>query len=215
MNSTSMSIAKHMASNSVSNMKNAVGDSLRANPNPQIDWNDFNYPPVLRLFHYNIEELQGAQKAIVSKMHLSYVIFLLSCVVNLASSLVMITDHGAIVRICYSVLNFIIIMPIVLYSFYKGYRGITFDASNLRLFKITQVILICLFLVCSIAHLGSFNGWMSVSVYLSAGWIIHAVLAGIESFLFTINVLLMAFTLYVVNNYSAKGPSDSGQVTEA
>lgn len=47
-----------------------------------IKWDDFNYPPILRVMHYDISELDGPSKAVVRWAHWAYLTLLAGLLTN-------------------------------------------------------------------------------------------------------------------------------------
>ena len=170
---------------------------------------------MLKLIHYDINELEDPQKAVVKKVHWALRIIAILCVLNLINNIAQAIGGEPGIRILYSVLNILLFPPVALYSFYKGYRGLTFDTANLKMYKITQLVLMILYLVFSIIPSGAFNGWIRVSQLFSDGLIFQGILSLLESFLYLGNVVLMAFTVYLVQNHDNTGTSKGVESSRA
>jgi hypothetical protein len=75
-------VAGSAVGNVVSGAQSAAKGTLnefRGEKKGQIIWDDFNYPPFVRLIHYSLDELQDPIRSVVKKMHL---VFLLVLVIN-------------------------------------------------------------------------------------------------------------------------------------
>ena len=210
MNGVGMMMAKSAANSAIKDAGRAMGGD--DTPNSHINWEDFNYPPIpfLKVIHYNLDELENPHKAIVNKLHLSVKLLMLALLVNLGNCIFVAIAYGSFKVIIYSVVHLIILPPLHIYSFYKGYRGICADASELKLYYYTQAFLIFIYILCSFASWLSFHGWYAVYLLFSGGLWLEGLIAIVESLIWTVNFLIMSFMVYVVQNYASK-PHDQNQ----
>lgn len=47
-----------------------------------INWEDLNFPPILKLFHFSLQELSGTVRTTVLKFYISFLIICFICLVN-------------------------------------------------------------------------------------------------------------------------------------
>mmetsp|Transcript_33228 Transcript_33228/g.38699 ORF Transcript_33228/g.38699 Transcript_33228/m.38699 type:complete len:220 (+) Transcript_33228:3-662(+) len=196
-------MAKRAATGTLNNMEDSLTNSANSNPNSNIDWNNFNYPPLIKVVHYDLDELQDPQRAICRKLDLSMKITVATLLLNLFTSIWVSVGLKSGSYVLYSVLNFVIIPPLAIYSMYKGYRGICANPAELKIWKITQGILIVLYILFSIIAWLSFHGWAEVGNLFSGGFWFQGLLAIVESLIWEMNALLSGFMFYVIHNYSS------------
>lgn len=53
MASLALNVAKGKGAEVINQVKGKLGSK------PNVDWTDFNYPPLLRVFHYDLDELES------------------------------------------------------------------------------------------------------------------------------------------------------------
>lgn len=53
----------------------------------QIDWNDFNYPMCLKIYHYDSDETPEVHKRKVGLMRLNHVLIMLGTFVNIIANI--------------------------------------------------------------------------------------------------------------------------------
>eukprot|EP01068_Selenidium_serpulae_P010850 Selendium_serpulae@DN5549_c0_g1_i1.p1 len=148
----------------------------------EIDWMDFNYPPFVRLFHFNLAELPVKMRHIVRWIHISYLIALLIMVVNFIDCIVLASIVTATYvaptgttpsedksspgnqwwNVLFSLLNFCIGVPVGCYVFYTGYQGLAKKDSKLvfRYCIMAMVISVC-YVAFAILPYGPFNGFVA------------------------------------------------------
>jgi hypothetical protein len=108
-----------------------------------IDWSDFNFPPLIRVIHFRLDELPPPYKGIVRFFFISTFIILPALLAfNILSNIIQAFYSLPALRILFSILFTIIILPISVLLFYKGYRGVAAEKSGLLWYKIIGSILI-------------------------------------------------------------------------
>ena len=201
----------------ISGMKDAISSqvgsmksSLKSQSN-QIKWDDFNYPPLLRVIHYSSAELQEPARTLARRIHCSFLILVVILFINLINCIVQVAQGAEGIMIFYSVLNILIFVPLGMFAFYRGYRGLASDIYLLKFYKIVQGILVVLFIIFSIIAAGAFNGWIRVKDLICKEVYFPAVLSIIESILYSIDALLGISCIISVSNYREKG-NDSDKI---
>ena len=201
----------------VSGMKNAISSqvssmksSLKSQPNA-IKWDDFNYPPILRVIHYSSAELQEPARSFSRRIHGSFLLLVLILFINLINCIVQTAQGGEGIMIFYSVLNILIFVPLGMFTFYRGYRGLASDTYLLKFYKIVQGVLAVLYIVFSIIAAGAFNGWLRVKDLFGKEEYFPGVLSIIEAALYSIDAIIAISCIISVMNYREKG-NDSDKI---
>lgn len=190
----------------VSSQMNNMKSSLKG-PSNAIKWDDFNYPPMINVIHYSSAELPENSRGIVRRIHCSFLILVIILFINLINCIVQAAQGGEGINIFYSVLNFLIFIPLSMYTFYRGYRGLASDTYLLKFYKILQGVLVLCYIIFSIIGSGAFNGWLRATNLLSEEKFFPGALSFIESALYSINAILAITCIVSVNNYR-EGSSD-------
>jgi len=175
-------------------------------PNANIKWDNFNYPPLIKLIHYDPNEIEDlATRSLVKKINLTFVLNLVVSLINFLNSIAQVAVGFTGLRILFSVLNILIFVPVTLFTFYKGYRGLVYDRRQLRYYYVGQFACAVVFLIFSIISGGNYNGWTRLGVLFDNGHVFQGLLAIVESLLYTFNSALCAYCLFEV--YRSKDPS--------
>eukprot|EP00439_Symbiodinium_sp_Y106_P019730 s592_g2.t1 len=126
------SAAANAAMSNVSgNITQAIGKplegltSLSQTNQMDINWVDFNYPPFLRLIHFNIEESPSALTGLVRCFNVSFQLTTYTCAIGLINTLILIFSVQAPFRwLVQSAIHALILPAAALLVFYSGYRGV-------------------------------------------------------------------------------------------
>lgn len=191
----------------ISSQMNSMKSSLKSQSNT-IKWDDFNYPPLLHLIHYSSAELPDPARGLVRRIHCSFLILVLILIINLVNCIVQSAQGGEGINIFYSVLNILIFVPLGMFTFYRGYRGLAFEEYLLKFYKIVQGILVILYLIFSIIAAGAFNGWLRAKDLFGKEEYFPGALSIIESALYDINAILATTCILSVMNYRGR-PGDN------
>eukprot|EP00917_Polyrhabdina_sp_WS-2016_P002724 GHVP01005889.1.p1 GENE.GHVP01005889.1~~GHVP01005889.1.p1 ORF type:complete len:238 (+),score=20.41 GHVP01005889.1:28-714(+) len=145
-----------------SNFTGGIRGSTSSAPQTQIDWLDFNYPPLLRIMHYNLEELPTSLSPLVRRMNFLFTLTSLILVVSFIQGLIIGIGIGDWFKPCFALFDFIIIMPVAGWTFYTGYKGLAIS-DNSKIFKYTvaQSLLGGFYVLFAIIYNGGFNGFLS------------------------------------------------------
>eukprot|EP00826_Nyctotherus_ovalis_P009737 TRINITY_DN12575_c0_g1_i13.p1 TRINITY_DN12575_c0_g1~~TRINITY_DN12575_c0_g1_i13.p1 ORF type:complete len:252 (+),score=39.72 TRINITY_DN12575_c0_g1_i13:72-827(+) len=132
----------------------------------RIDWSDCNFPPLLKLAHFSISELQGTLKRFAVMLYIAFLIVFAIQWINLLSCIIQ-TKYTYKLHIFYSILNLFILSIAAGFVLYKGYAGACrrpVDARSVLWYRICQAIACVLWLVFSIVRAGPFNGWSRIGL---------------------------------------------------
>ena len=55
---------------------------------PDINWTDFNWPPFIKIFHFDLSELQDPYKSLVRLLYISYLLIFGTTCLNLLDSFI-------------------------------------------------------------------------------------------------------------------------------
>jgi len=179
-----------MTSNSAANIfKDIQGDwrdSSTAAPQrtesdaPPVDWNSLNYPPFLRLFHYDTSELPSPMARICRMLHFASLFATVALALNFIDSIIITlayTESG--INIVFSLLNMMIGIPGYTLIFYTGYRSLAMSLTGtyrtLLHLGLQLVGLFFAFYFMLSPH-GPFNGYIRFSKAETVGYWIFATL---------------------------------------
>jgi len=161
----------------------------------EINWNHFNYPPLIRLIHYDTSELPTLLVWLVRCFNISYLLTVLSCALNILTTLIIAASTDAPMKwILQSLIHALILPSASLAIFYFGYRGVAEpDKSLITRFKVGESVLCIAYFVLAIVPWGCANGvaklgavgdygggvfWVIVIIIESSLWMLNSLLAG-------------------------------------
>jgi len=207
--------------------KPALSTMLGSKALPQLDWHktsdinwtDFNYPPVLRLIHYDVQELPAALRGPVRLLNIVFVITVMACWLNLLTTLVVLPWTNGMAHgrwLLQTIIHLTLLPSASLWTFYLGYRGLAEpDPQLVKNFQIAQLGLSVIYFVFSVFPFGCVNGIFrlrdvggssdaaAVVVYWAVATIVEAGLWG------------LAFTLGLVSFFRVRRKVAEGQDTRA
>jgi len=147
---------------------NAWNLASKASRRTPIEWEDFNYPPVLRLIHFKVAELPKSLQFTARYLNMVFLLTTCACVVNVVDSIAIsywavqtgdLTPALGIRIVVQSLLHVILIPTAALLTFYVGYRGIAApDAVLVARFQIAQVVLGSISMGFALWPVGCVNG---------------------------------------------------------
>eukprot|EP00930_Biecheleria_cincta_P043628 TRINITY_DN29945_c0_g1_i1.p2 TRINITY_DN29945_c0_g1~~TRINITY_DN29945_c0_g1_i1.p2 ORF type:complete len:236 (+),score=15.99 TRINITY_DN29945_c0_g1_i1:30-710(+) len=195
-------VASAAAHSAVRGISQAIGkstDSARLNTlassqspsHSDINWVDFNYPPVLRLIHFNLEELPSSHVGLARCFHITFQLTVFTCALGFVNSIVLLASVQAkAVWLLQSAIHAVVLPSAALLVFYSGYRGIAEPDSQLvARFKTLQPVLAVVYFLLAVVPWGCINGlaklgstqgsmyWTVVIVLESSLWLGNCALA--------------------------------------
>lgn len=211
----------------------AIHDTFKAvnpfgksrNPNG-INWGDYNYPPCLSIMHYSLDDIQHEKnQTVVDCMHKVFLITFGNCILNFIDTTVNTTIYADADGswIIYSILNFVLIVPVALYIFHSGYKGIALmDSGYLSRYTFMGAIQALFYFMFTLLHFGALNGLLSFAMFeVGIFWSIAIV---VESLLWMIALGLCLYTVIYVHqgkheilpiSTSTKPSKNKGKVADA
>jgi len=165
----------------------------------EINWVNFNYPPLIRLIHYDINELPSTLTGIVRCFNISFQLTTIICLINVLDTFVVVLSTQAPKRWLIQSALHVLILPVAsLATFYSGYRGIAGPEANLAFwFKIFQPMLGLSYLLLGLVPWGCINGlaqlssmsdhtegsvyWTATIIVESTLWLSNCLLAAVNT----------------------------------
>jgi len=225
-----MSLAGHLAGAAGSSMASAAGRSMGQSigrpldglPVPgsgrtsrsEIDWVDFNYPPFLRLIHFNLEELPVALTGLVRCFHISFQMTVLGCFVNFVFTAILLASIRAPARwLLQSAIHALLLPCAALATFYAGYRGLADQDPQLTgRAKVAQPTLAFVYFLLGFMHWGCANGLLQLAFMkeYSDGSVFWVLVIIIESIIWLSNAALGASNFIRLRRFTASPSLTSG-----
>lgn len=200
------------------NVTQAIGKPLgtltgvsRAGSSTEINWVDFNYPPVLRLIHYNLDELPSTLTGIVRCFNFTFHLTTFLCLLNFVDNIAITAALKITARTLIQSAIHLLLLPVAAFAvFYAGYRGLAEpDNTLLCRFKAGQPILAIIYLLFILVPWGPVNGFIRLGdTQDSTMWQVMII---VESCLWIINFLLASWNTaraYRSENYGTSLPSN-------
>lgn len=214
MNSMTSSVTRSTTSNVVqTTVESARSKTPGSSPNANIKWENFNYPPFIRLIHYDPNEIEDlATRSLIKKINLTFILNLVVSLLNFINSIAQVAVGFSGLKILFSVLNILIFVPVTLFTFYKGYRGLVYDRRQLRYYYIGHFVCAVAFFIFSIVSGGNYNGWTRLSVLFGDKHIFQGLLAIAESIIYLINSALCAYCLFKVYRSKDTSPPNDNRL---
>mmetsp|Transcript_73540 Transcript_73540/g.116021 ORF Transcript_73540/g.116021 Transcript_73540/m.116021 type:complete len:216 (+) Transcript_73540:54-701(+) len=195
--------------------KTSLDMATRGRPQENsFNWGIYNYPPFLRLIHFDIEELNKENPSLVGLVRCfkkSFEIATVACILNLLSTIIIATTTEAPFKwAIQSLIHLVIIPTVALAVFYAGYRGLADKDSTLIFrFKVGQPLLALLYALLAILPLGCINGLAqlgSIDEHTNGeGSTVWTVFIIIESVLWFFNACIAIFNVVRGHQYSEYG----------
>lgn len=113
----------------------------------KIDWNNYNYPPFINIFHYDIGHIKEEDRKLVSRINFFFIGQILFFPLNFLNAIIQTAVGYSWTRLLSSIFWCAIIIGLSGYGFYHCFRAFCGDNSNPMLkYKITSAILLLLFI---------------------------------------------------------------------
>jgi len=171
--------------------------SVRARgPGCDICWEDFNYPPVLRLVHFDMTELPMQLRRTVRLLNLSFLLTSFVCLLNTVDTAILVLLGSVPVPwLIQSVLLHCLLPPAALGTFYLGYRGLAAPEPLLAYrFQFAQLGLGLLSVVLAVFPNRCVNGLVRLAYLDMQGMgVFQSIVVLVESFLWMLNACLALF----------------------
>ncbi|CBZ55416.1 hypothetical protein NCLIV_058390 [Neospora caninum Liverpool] len=187
-------------------------ERFRADAVTSIDWSNINYPPGIRLVHFNPDELPTPVARLARVLHGMFVVTSIVLLANIVHSVVLVIGGLPASRIGYTIPSAFILTPASGATFYQGYVALAIsDEKKKKRYFLFQSIFLTVALFLFVSPLGSANGLLALSsmqskiqrYHLSSGmhtfWVYAA---GLESTLWFTAFLLGAYGMAGVRRFN-------------
>mmetsp|Transcript_33829 Transcript_33829/g.95768 ORF Transcript_33829/g.95768 Transcript_33829/m.95768 type:complete len:220 (+) Transcript_33829:313-972(+) len=132
----------------------------------QVNWEDYNYPPLLRIIHYQLSDVEDpVGRSAVFWAHFNHNAVCVALLLNVMGNSILAGFRvpGKRVAVLYSIFNLVLISMLGLYSFYHCYKGIATQNRRLcRRFYMSYTLLMIFMLLSSLLAFSFFNGWLGL-----------------------------------------------------
>merc|ERR1712039_296391 len=93
--------------------------------NSEINWVEFNYPPFIRLIHFDLAELPAPLASLVRFFNISFQVTVFTCMLNFFDTAIIVMSTNAPARWLLQSAIHLLLLPVgSLATFYCGYRGL-------------------------------------------------------------------------------------------
>lgn len=131
-----------------------------------IDWEDYNYPPGLKIMHFKPSELEDKSKIMVAHcMHVAFIgipiFYLFNLSINLAGIFMKI-EGASFYHALYSIFHFMIGVPLAMGVFSKGYRSLAGISDERTWYKFGEGFMIIFVLLAFFFEMLCYHGLQDV-----------------------------------------------------
>ena len=77
-----------MAKTAANNMVNNVKESITPSKGPKINWDDFNYPPIIKIIHFDLSEVEESKVTVVRFLWFSHILLFAYSIINIIDNIV-------------------------------------------------------------------------------------------------------------------------------
>ena len=102
-------------------------EASQAQADEDARWKQYNYPPLIKLFHYSLTDLQQPMLSLARRMHAAAIVVLIIQPVQLLNCILQVTSGCSAIRkyyIVYALANMLIWPALAFFVFYNGYTAI-------------------------------------------------------------------------------------------
>jgi hypothetical protein len=101
----------------------------------KIDWNNFNYPPFVKIFHYDIGHIKEDEKPLVSRLNFWFIGQILFFIINFINAIIQTAVGYTGLRILSSIFWYALIIGLTGYGFYNVFRAFCGDKTTSAMMK--------------------------------------------------------------------------------
>jgi len=198
---------------------NPSGINRQSSDVASIDWNNLNYPPKIRLFHFDPSELPTPVARISRALQIASWIASLALILNIIWCIILAAADPKYewINLLYSVLDCVIGIPIVTYTFYCGYRTLALALTGtLRafiFFALQAVVLFFSFYFMLSPH-GPFHGFIRLGRLTdespSVAWIFATLTESLLWLAYNVIAIWSSWKIFRFNPYASHGTTPGG-----
>ena len=164
-----------------------------------IDWQDYNYPPGLKIIHYKPQELEDGKKIMVCHLqHIAFLLIPIYYIVNFISCVIDVGYKGRVFSCLYSVLHVCLAIPVGIAVLSKCFRSLAFISNELNWYKYGEFFMIAFGVLVFVCKFLCYHGvgYVFGQMY-DDGWFLFT-LGLIELILVFLMVVLRVFCVCTV-----------------
>ena len=164
-------------------------------PKSKINWDDFNWPPFIRIAHFSLQELREPHFGIVKKYYWLLLLQVVHVIFNLINQIIQTAVGYSGLRILAWFLIMLIITSAAGYSFHNAYRAICDNKDYFFKHRIAAGLVLAIYLPMIIANTLNFDGAVRANRMFSDEHAFAGVMIIIEIIYI---ILLAAFQVYLI-----------------
>mmetsp|Transcript_2866 Transcript_2866/g.8895 ORF Transcript_2866/g.8895 Transcript_2866/m.8895 type:complete len:217 (-) Transcript_2866:110-760(-) len=177
-----------------------------------IKWDEYNYPPFVRIMHFDLSELEGSSRKVVRWAHAGFFLLVAALMCNLLINFVLVCAGVPLkgLHIVYSLFNVIIFGGLGLYGEYASFKGVAASKPSLmRRYILLEGAIVVMSLLFSVMAVANWNGWMrlpqaaALEGPIAPFWFWATV---VEAVCWTVNYIVGAVAVYHVVEFERNGP---------
>jgi len=135
----------YMGKNITNNVAGEIVDNAKMNlkeAQNKIEWHNYNWPPLVKMFHFKSDECEPDYKPIVKRVHWSWRIILGLIIFNFINAIIQTASGFTGWRILSSICVGLIYGIIMTYAVYALFRHfVADDSKSLIYFKIVYILM--------------------------------------------------------------------------
>ena len=170
-----------------------------------IDWTDLNYPPGLKLLHYDIKEVEAPKKLLMHLIHGYFCLQSILFVLNFINAIIQVASGYSWTRLIASVFYYFIVILLCGFIFYSAFQSFVGVPAGKMMFYISMGVLLFMFIFQLIFDTLSWNGLARVIHIFQDGYVFAGLISLLEFFI----ILGQAcFAIYLVVAFVRAGRND-------
>ena len=192
-----------------------IASAMPASNMASQNWEDFNYPPLLNLWHYAPHELEQGPRFVARTLHAALLLAMLALVCNLLVNIgVVVAGFSHAIHIMYAFFNLLLATLIGMWTTMEcGYKGMATNKPKLmRRYLWVWGLLTLAMAAASLLALINFNGWGRVASLLATPadptvqtfWVVGSV---IESSVWTLACVVSTVAWTMIFRANRDGPA--------
>lgn len=166
-----------------------------------VKWDDYNFPPLLNIYHFSMSEISKDHKPHVSKLFIVFWLTVLCLLINLGNEIAfMFMNAWTFKQQLYSILNIAVITPLAAYIFIKGMHTIVRFKSDYKWYMCLSFPMTLVYVAACILNKSSFHGLMYMFKEFGKNKL-AGLLSLIEIFFWACLTFLNSYTMHLVRTY--------------
>lgn len=106
--------------------------------NKEIDWKDFNHPPLIKVFHFSLDEIEEEHQQTFKFFNYYFLSFFGLFILNFINSIIQVSVGYTWTRIFSSFFYYCILIGLASYGFYNLFKeGVTLEATKKTLNRVS------------------------------------------------------------------------------